>query len=296
MNCIQKFLVVLSISTLATIANAQDGISFKSTQVADGLYVLEGMGGFAGGNIAVSVGEDGVVLIDDGLSTVLEPLRSALKQITDAPIDFMINTHVHADHVGNNAFFGEAGTHIVAHSNLRERLKVREVEGADGKTLTPASALPVITFDESLTFHLNGGEAHVFHVGPAHTDGDVVIHFRDLNVIHVGDVLFNGIFPFIDLQNGGSVSGYIEAQKILYELLGDDTVIIPGHGAVGTRKDLKAAYKMLEDAQKRIAKLKKKGMSEDEVWAKNPLNKYEAWSWDFITTEKMTRTIYQDLN
>lgn len=284
-------LVILSQYSLA-----QDELRFVTTKIADGLYVLHGEGGFTGGNIAISVGEDGVVMIDDSMPPLLEKLKAAIAAISNKPVDFLINTHVHGDHTGNNASMGADGAHIVAHENLRERLKTMEWDSPDGKKPTPASALPVITFSSEITFHLNGIETRVFHVANAHTDGDAVIYFADLNVIHTGDALFNGLFPYVDLDNGGSVSGYIAAQKRIYALADDKTIIIPGHGPVGKRADLKTSFSMLEDARALVGKLRKEGKSEDEVVALNPLQKYhDKWNWGFITTERMTRTLYKDL-
>ncbi|SMF12987.1 Glyoxylase, beta-lactamase superfamily II [Alteromonadaceae bacterium Bs31] len=292
MKTFNKLAAVVLLSGSACLATAQDDITFHTKEVAKNLYVIDGTGGFAGGRMALSIGEDGVVLIDDGLAAHLDKINSAIKSVSEKPVDFLINTHLHSDHIGNNASFGADHVHIVSHANLRDRLKK---QGIDKDTPAPADALPIITFSEDIRFHLNGSEIHVFHLPKAHTDGDAVIHFRDLDVIHTGDILFSGMFPFIDLKNGGSVEGYIAGQKALYDLAGKESIIVPGHGEIGDREALKASFKMLSDANKRIAKLKKEGMSEDEVVAAKPLEKYESWSWAFITTEKMTRTIYKDL-
>lgn len=293
-----KTLMMLTTGLLMSLGSvlslAQD-VTFKATEVTKGLYVLQGVGGFSGGNIAVSVGDDGVVMIDDSMPHLIDPLNAALKQVVDKPIDFLINTHAHADHIGNNATFGGEGVHIVAHANLRDRIMAEGIDGPDGKKPAPGSALPVITFKDAISFHLNGVDTEIFHLASAHTDGDSAVYFRDLNVLHTGDVLFNGMFPFIDLDSGGSVDGYIAGQKTLYDMSNKDTIIIPGHGELGKREDLKKANDMLMDAKKRVAKLKAKGMTEDQVVEANPLKKYESWSWPFITTEKITRTIYKDL-
>lgn len=287
------FLLVVLLASVSTPALAND-ITFKSTKLSDGLYVLQGVGGFAGGNIMLSVGSDGVVMIDDSMPPLLPNLNKAIAEVTDKPINFLINTHMHADHTGNNVSFGETGAHIIGHTNLRDRLQVSTVDGQEGSAPLPMAALPVITFSDEITFHLNGDDARVFHLASAHTDGDVAIYFKKANILHTGDALFNGLFPFIDTAHGGSVEGYIAAQKLLYELADDKTVIVPGHGPIATRTDLKVAADMLVDAVKRVEKLHKKGLSEDEVVAKNPLAKYhEKWNWGFITTEKITRTIYQ---
>ncbi len=290
MNYFNRLAGLFLLTCLSSVVVAEE-ITFHAKEVAKNLYIIDAQGGFGGGRMALSVGDDGVVLIDDGLSSYLDKINKAIKGISDKPVDFLINTHLHADHVGNNAAFGAEHVHIVSQSNLRERLKA---QGIGDKPAAP-EALPVITFDNDITFHLNDNKMHVIHLPNAHTDGDAIVHFRDLNVIHTGDILFSGIFPFIDLGNGGSVDGYIAAQQAIYKMADKETLILPGHGEVGDRETLKASYKMLIDGQKRIAKLKKKGMSEDDVVAANPLEKYESWSWGFITTEKMTRTIYQDL-
>jgi glyoxylase-like metal-dependent hydrolase (beta-lactamase superfamily II) len=167
---------------------------------------------------------------------------------------------------------------------------------ADGEVPAPGEALPVVTFSDSVTIHLNGRQAFVFHVEHAHTDGDAVIHFRDDNVIHAGDVLFNGMFPFIDLDAGGSVEGYIAAQKRILALADEQTKIIPGHGPLASRKDLQTAVDMLQGAHDRVRRLVDAGQSEEAILAANPLKDYhDDWNWGFITTERMTRTLYRGL-
>jgi glyoxylase-like metal-dependent hydrolase (beta-lactamase superfamily II) len=277
-------------------AGAQDaGISFKSTDLGSGLYMLEGEGGFAGGNLAISMGEDGVVLIDDGVPPLASRMLAAVTDVTGRPVDFVINTHVHGDHIGGNAALHESGATIIGHENVRRRLLEDDSVSADGSAPAPDSMLPEITFSKSMTFHLNGHEAFVFHVARAHTDGDAVIYFRAADVFHAGDILFNGLFPYIDLGSGGSVAGYIDAQDDILSLAGPDSRIVPGHGPLADKSDLQAARDMLVDARKRVKALVDAGKQEDEIVAENPLELYEDWSWDFITTELMTRTIVQDL-
>lgn len=266
-------------------------ISYKSTELAEGLYMLEGEGGFAGGNIGVSTGEDGLVLIDDGLPPLTDKLLAAIGKLTNNPVDFVINTHVHGDHVGGNEALGKKGATIVAHENLRQRLIDKGIPTPDGQAPIPRDALPVLTFADSVTFHLNGRDAFVFHVERAHTDGDAVIHFRDDNVIHTGDVLFNGLFPFIDLDSGGSVEGFIAAQRRILSLADPQTKIVPGHGPLADRKALQSSIDMLTAAYGRVQALVKAGKSEEQILAANPLQEYEDWSWQFITTERMTKTM-----
>ncbi|MCW8877035.1 MAG: MBL fold metallo-hydrolase [Kangiellaceae bacterium] len=294
-----KLTLIGSALMASSIGFAQDGASpdFATTEVSKGLYMLSGVGGFTGGNIGLSVGEDGVVMIDDSMPPLLDKMKKAIASVTPNKVDFLINTHVHGDHTGNNEAMGKDGTHIVAHDNLRRHLIKKGVRTQDGMKPAPKHALPVITFSKSMSFHLNGEEANIFHVAHAHTDGDAIIHFKDANVIHTGDTFFNGMFPYIDLASGGSVKGYIKAQQRVIKLSNDKTKIIPGHGPLATKKDLQAAVDMLIDSKKLIKALVKAGKSEDEVVKANPLKKYhDKWNWQFITTERMTRQIYKGIS
>ncbi|MGB5580834.1 MAG: MBL fold metallo-hydrolase [Woeseia sp.] len=273
---------------LAMPALAQEDISFKATAVADGLYMLEGVGGFAGGNLGLLAGADGVVLIDDGLEQYSAKLLAAVGEAAGAPVDFVINTHVHGDHVGGNAALHATGARIVAHDSIRARMVAEEAAPA---------ALPELTFNDEMSFHLNGQHAHLVHVPRAHTDGDSVILFPDANVIHTGDAMFNGLFPFIDLDSGGSVDGYIAAQTRLIDLADEETRIIPGHGPLANRGDLVRARDMLVDAAARVQALLDKGMTGEEIVAANPLADYhDNWNWAFITTERMTETLIRALS
>jgi cyclase len=265
---------------------------FATTEVGPGLYMLSGVGGFTGGNIGVSVGKDGVVVIDDSMPPFLPQLTAALAALTDRPIDFLINTHLHGDHIGNNAAFANTGALIVSHETLRSRLLNQST--AD-KPTDPAS-VPVMTFSKEMSFYLNDQPAHLIHVAAAHTDGDSIIHFPQANVIHTGDAFFHGLFPFIDLDSGGSVAGFIAAQKHLLTLANDDTKIIPGHGGLATKLDLVHDLAMLEDAQALVQALIGQGHSTAEIVAANPLAKYhDDYNWGFITTERMTRTLCREL-
>lgn len=271
-------------------ATAQE-VSYKSTSLAPGLYMLEGVGGFAGGNLGLLTGEDGTFLIDDGMPPLTDKLLAALGEITDDPVDFLVNTHVHGDHTGNNAVFAKADATIVAHDNLRQRMIEDGMRTPTGREPAPEEALPILTFSDQMTLHLNDRTAHVFHVAAAHTDGDAIIHFREDDVIHMGDVMFNRIFPFIDIDSGGTVDGFIAAQKKVLAMMGDDTRLIPGHGPLARKADLQASIDMLEDGRAKVAALVAAGKSDDEIVAENPLADYEEWSWAFITTERMIRTL-----
>ena len=283
-----RILLALCTSLFAVAATAQEGeISFKSTELAPGLYMLEGQGGFAGGNLGLITGDDGVVLIDDGLEPLVAVTVAAIESLTGDPVDFVINTHAHGDHTGANEALHGKGATVVAHDNLRRQMV------KDGSS---RAALPELTFTDAVTFHLNGHTANVFHVANAHTDGDSVIHFPEVNIIHTGDAMFNKLFPFIDMDSGGSVDGFIAAQKKIIALADDETKIIPGHGVLANKADLQAAVDMLEDAQARVKALVDAGKSQEEVLAENPLARYhDGWNWGFITTERMTEALYRSL-
>ena len=281
-------LIVSAIVLPVGIAAAQeDDSNWKSQEVVPGIHMLESDRGFAGGNLGLLTGDDGVVLIDDGMPTITATTVAAVEELTGAPVDFVINTHAHGDHTGANAHYMAEGATVVVHDNLRQAL-----------TQDPQydqSALPELTFNDSVTFHLNGHTAYVFHIPSAHTSGDAAIHFREANVIHTGDVMFNGMFPFVDLDGGGSVDGFIAGQQQLIAMADENTKIIPGHGPLADRDDLQTAVDMLIDSQAMVKALVDDGMSLGEVLVANPLDKYASWNWDFITTERMTETLYRDL-
>lgn len=291
-----KRFILLALASLASIASAQQGdVSYKATEMAPGIVMLEGVGGFTGGNLGLWSGEDGVVLIDDGMQPYLKIMLQAIEKQAGAKVNFVINTHVHGDHVGNNASMSMQGATIIAHENIRERLLKDGVTGADGQQPADKEMLPEITFSDGVTLHLNGHHAKVMHVMRAHTDGDAIIHFPDADVIHCGDVFFNGLFPYIDLESGGSVDGYIAAMDKVLALAGQATRIIPGHGPVATKNELEAARDMLMAARDRVRGLVAGGKSEDDIVSMNPLADFDAdWSWGFITTERMTRTLVKD--
>ncbi len=257
------------------------------TEVADNLYMLE----WAGGNIGISVGEDGVVLVDDQYAPMVPKNLAALREITDAPLRFVLNTHWHGDHTGGNEQLAGEGALIIAHDNVRKRLSegslLREIPAA------PDGALPVVTFDSSVTLHFNGHEVHAYHVGAAHTDGDSVVHFRSANVIHTGDIFFNGRFPFIDGASGGNVAGVLEAVDGILKLCSPETKIIPGHGPLTDCDGLRDYKSMLTVVHERIAKLIAGGATADEVVAAKPAAEYaDAWTWGFMPTDRWVRLIY----
>ncbi len=287
----QRFLALFLLVAAGTVTAQDSEVSFTSEELAPGIHMIYGVGGFAGGNIGLLVGNDHVAVIDDSMKPLAPKLAAHILELTDRPIDFMINTHVHGDHVGGNALFAKNGTIVFAHENIRKRLV------ADPAPAGGPEGLPVVTFDDGVTFYLDGIEAHVRHVPSAHTDGDSIIFFPAANVIHTGDAVFHALFPFIDLDSGGSVDGYIAAQRTILGLADDETKIIPGHGELTDKAGLETDLAMLTDSRDRVQALIDSGASEDEVLAENPLADYhDTYNWSFITTERMTRTLYRDLS
>ena len=270
-------------------------VEITTTKVAEGLYMLEG----AGGNIGVSVGEDGIFLIDDQYAPLTEKIVAAVRQIDDGPIRFVLNTHWHGDHTGGNENLGKAGTLIVAHDNVRQRMSVEQFFTVWDRKVppSPAGALPVVTFSETVTFHINGDEILAFHVDPAHTDGDSMVYFRNANVLHMGDILFSGTYPFIDVDAGGSIRGMIAACDRALDVADADTKIIAGHGPMATRKDIEAYRAMLQGVVDAVAPLVAKGKSLDEIGKTDPLAPFnEAWAGEFIDSESMLAIVYRDLS
>ena len=286
-----KRLLTASLLFAVVAIHAQEfATSFKSTEVVPGIYMVAGADGFGGGNMSLLVGEDYIAMIDDGVVPLAPTLLLHIVETAGRPINFMINTHIHGDHVGGNAYFAENGTVIFAHDNIRKRL-IEDSGPAGGE-----GGLPVITFAEGVTFHLNGLEAQVFHIPRAHTDGDAAIFFPDVNVIHAADVMFHKLFPFIDLDNGGTVAGYIAGQKMLISMADDETKIIPGHGMLATKADLQRDLLVLTDSQARVKLLVDQDWTIEEVLEANPLAVYhDDYDWQFISTERMTRTLYRAL-
>jgi glyoxylase-like metal-dependent hydrolase (beta-lactamase superfamily II) len=239
----------------------------------------------AGGNMAVSAGSDGVFLVDDQYAPLTDKIRAAVKVLSDRPIRFVLNTHFHGDHTGGNENLGKDGAVIVAHDNVRKRMSVEKFNKLFNLTSppSPAIALPLVTFAESVTFHLNGEDVDAVHVPPAHTDGDVVVFFRKANVIHGGDTVFNGMYPVVDLSSGGSVDGMIGATDRVLAAADASTKIIPGHGPLATKADVKAYRDMLVASRDAILPLVKAGKTLDEVKAAKPTAALdEKWGKGFI--------------
>ncbi|HZF25554.1 MAG TPA: MBL fold metallo-hydrolase [Steroidobacteraceae bacterium] len=295
---VKRWTVFSAMLLLATAAQAQQDFSkveVKSQQVAGNIYMITG----AGGNIGALVGDDGTLIIDDQYAPLSPKIHDALAKLSPKPVKFLINTHYHGDHTGGNEIFGREGSIIVAHDNVRKRLSERQVIELFKMDTPPApkEALPIITFTEDVGLHFDGEDLHVFHVPNAHTDGDSLIYFSKANVLHAGDTLFNGFYPFIDVGGGGSVAGMIASADRVLGMINENTKIIPGHGPLATPKDLKAFRDMLATLRDRVAKLIQEGKSADEIVAAQPSKDLdEVWGKGFLKPEQVVRIVYSDLS
>lgn len=269
-------------------------VEITSAKLGEGLYVLFGNGG----NIGVSAGKDGVFIVDDQYAPLTAKIRAALEKISDKPVRFVLNTHWHGDHTGGNENMAGSGALIVAHENVRRRMSVEQfIEAFNRKVpASPEAALPIVTYTEAVTFHLNGDDIECFHVAPAHTDTDSVVVFKKGNVVHMGDLFFNGFYPFIDLSTGGSLEGVLAAADRVLPLVNDTTQIIPGHGPVGKKADLKAYRDMLAAVRDRVKPLVAAGKTLAEVQAAKPLASLdETWGKGFLKPEQFLALAYASL-
>jgi len=280
-----------------SVAQNQDfsKVQMKVTKVAGNVYMLEG----AGGNIGASVGDDGIVIVDDQYAPMADKIKAALKDITDKPVRFVINTHYHEDHTGGNAIFQQT-VPIIAQDNVRKRLQEGGTAGNFGAVSfeakpQPKEALPIITFDHDVTVHLNGEDIRALHFPHGHTDGDSVIFFPKSNVVHMGDDFVTYGFPFVDLGGGGSVKGMTAALEEIIPKLPTDVKIIPGHGPVSNLDDVRRFVAMLKDTTAVVEKGIQQGKSLDQLKQENVLAPWQKWSGDFISTEQWLVTLYNDL-
>jgi cyclase len=259
--------------SLAAQAGA-DTITIRTIPAGKGVYMLQG----SGGNIGLAVGEDFAFLVDDEFAVLSAKILAAVKAVTDKPVKFLVNTHWHGDHAGGNENLANAGVIIVAQDNVRTRMSSEQFN-ALFKSKTPAApkaALPVVTFGQTVAFYLGGETVHVVHVPPAHTDGDAIVHFVTANTLHMGDVFFNGSYPFIDLSSGGSFEGVINAVNAALPYVNDSTKVIPGHGAMATRAELVGYRDMLVKIRDRVAALIKQGKTKEQVVAAKPSAEWDA--------------------
>ena len=268
-------------------------VQIKATKVAGNVYMLQG----SGGNIGVSVGADGILIVDDQFAPLADKIRAALKELGQGKLRFILNTHWHGDHTGGNVVFGPEAT-IIAHDNVRKRLST-EQKSEVFKNTTPASpkeALPVITFGQSLSVHFNGEEIRVIHYPQGHTDGDSVIFFTTSNVIHLGDDFFAGRFPFVDLESGGSIEGLTKNIGEIITQIPDGAKLIPGHGPLSTIDDLKSYHRMLQQTTDIVRQKMTAGKTLEQIKSEGLPEEWKPWGTGFIKTDLWIETIYKSLN
>lgn len=265
-----------------------DAAEIKAIQVSGPVYMLEGYGG----NIGLVLSAGGPVMIDDQFAPLEEKIRAAVEELASTKNPrYVINTHFHGDHTGSNAGFGTTST-LVAHDRVRARL----VNGDKRDGPAPASALPTLTHADGMTLHIEGQTVELRHYPAAHTDGDSIVLFQEAKVVHMGDIMFNRMFPYIDQGSGGSVKGYVSALKDIHDKLPADWKVIPGHGPLANRADIKALHDMILATGKIVAARKAQGMSQQECVAAGLPEEWATWSWAFISTDKWIETLYKRID
>lgn len=294
--------MLCAILALPCVTGAQDQdfskVQIKVTKVSGNIYMLQG----AGGNIAASVGEDGIVIVDDQYAPLADKIQAALKGlgITDRPVRFVINTHYHGDHTGGNAPFAGTGSTVIAQDNVRKRLESGGTAGNGGSVkmeVKPAdkATLPIITFDHDVTVHLNGEDIRALHFPAGHTDGDAVIFFPKNNVVHMGDDFVRYGFPFIDVASGGSVQGMMAAMDKVSSELPKDVKVIPGHGDISNLDDVRAFVQMLKETSAAVQKAIDAHKTVDQMKQEKILEPWKRWSGEFIDSDKFIETLYNSL-
>lgn len=286
------YLLFLLLFAVATAAQNRDfsKVEVKAQKVAGNVYMLTG----AGGNIGVSVGEDGVVIVDDQFAPLAPKIKEALKGITDKPIKFILNTHYHGDHTGGNEIFGREAP-IIAHDNVRKRLASGSKNLGGETPPAPKVALPVVTFGDRVSIHINGEEVRAVHYPSGHTDGDAVIFFTGSNVVHMGDDFFNGTFPFVDSENGGSVKGLVANLEKILSQLPDDVKVIPGHGPLSDKAGLRKFADAMKGTYDAVAAGVAAGKTLDQLKQEKVLAQWDAMGQGFIKTDAWIERIYNEV-
>ena len=290
-------LLLLTLTTsIVKDVNAQDeNVTINTTKLTDSIYMLKG----SGGNIGVSVGQDGVILVDDQFAPLTEKIKEAISKITDHPIKFVINTHWHSDHTGGNENLGELGSIILSHDNVRKRLSAEQFIDFFNRTVfpLPEKGLPIVTFSDNITLYQNGDDIKIIHVDNGHTDGDSIVYFTKNNVIHVGDDFNDKSYPFIDLSSGGSIDGLISSLQTVSSIINDTTKVVSGHSEVSNKTKINEFTNMLKDVREKVSQMIVNGKSIEEIIASQPTSKYDKIYYDQTSRqpEDLITFIYQSL-
>jgi len=292
----RSLVVVLGLTLGAVSARAQQAdfskVTIKTTKVSEGIYLLEG----SGGNIGISIGEDGVVVIDDEFAPLTPKIQAAITAITPKPIKFVLNTHWHGDHVGGNENLAASGAVIVAHDNVRKRMSVGQFMEMMKRQVppAPAKALPVVTFSTDVTLHLNGEDIHIVYVGPAHTDGDAIVVFPKAKVVHMGDCFMTISYPFVDLSSGGSYDGFITVAEKVLSMVDNSFKIIPGHGALSGKAELQTWRDMLNAIRTRVKKEADAGKSLEDIQKLKVTAAWDdKWGKEFIKPDQVVEFAFK---
>ena len=291
----KRLMIMLAVlaTTLTQPARAQDDfadVKIIPTHVNGAVYMLEGRGG----NIGVSVGDDGILIVDDQFAPLADKIKAALGKLGEGKIRFVLNTHWHGDHTGGNPIFGKDAP-IISHTNVRKRLSTKQTLFGRINEPLPKEGLPVITFDQALTIHFNEEEIRMVHFPHGHTDGDSVVFFSESNVVHMGDLFFNGMFPFVDLDHGGNVVTLADNLGRILKTLPAEIKVIPGHGPLGTQVELKAYREMIVESIKIVRKQKDAGKTLAEIKAKGLPDKLDPWTKGFIKTDPWLEAVYNSI-
>jgi glyoxylase-like metal-dependent hydrolase (beta-lactamase superfamily II) len=276
--------------------NAQgENVTINTTKLSNNTYMLKG----SGGNIIVSVGQDGVFMVDDQFAPLTEKIKEAISNITDQPVKFVINTHWHSDHTGGNENFGELGAVIISHDNVRERLSTEQFSAFFNRTIAPLpeKGLPIITFSDNMTIFQNGDEIRIIHVDNGHTDGDSIVYFTKNNVIHVGDDFNDKTYPLIDISSGGSIDGLISSLQTISSLIDDETKVVSGHSDISNKTKVNALITMLKDVRQNVSQLIQNGDSLEEIITSQPTSKYDEIYYDHsrLKPGDFVTMVYQSL-
>jgi len=292
-----RILTTLILTILALSLHAQRDMSkiqIKAEQINENLYMLQG----SGGNIVISKGDDGVLMIDDQFAPLSEKIMAKVKELSGREVEYLINTHWHGDHTGGNENFGKAGATIIAHENVRKRMArgLTKIESGRNQPPAPAEALPIITFTDDMKVHFNGDDLHLFHFHNGHTDGDGIIFFSSQNVVHMGDTFFKDRYPFIDLKSGGSVNGLLKTLNQVLFMIDDNTVIVPGHGSLANKADLTKYKDVITELSEKVTMMRLEGKSEEEIVAAGISKEYdESWGSGFINPTKFISFLYNGI-